>query len=60
MPNVDDVWGFPSYLPLEKLEGRGAFVSSNDSHIPVIGFKRESLKYVGRKSVKGQINLTSR
>jgi len=49
--NVDDDRESPSYQLIEKLEERGAVVSFNDPHIPVIRPSREHSKYAGRKSV---------
>lgn len=50
-PNVDDDRESPSYHLIEKLEKKGAVVSYNDPHVPVIRPTREWSKYVGRKSV---------
>ncbi len=49
--NVDDDRESPSYQLIEKLEERGAVVSFNDPHVPVIRPSREHSKYAGRKSV---------
>jgi UDP-N-acetyl-D-glucosamine dehydrogenase len=49
--NVDDDRESPSYHLIEKLEERGAVVSFNDPHVPVIRPSREHSKYAGRKSV---------
>jgi UDP-N-acetyl-D-glucosamine dehydrogenase len=50
--NVDDDRESPSYHLMEKLEGKGAIVSYNDPHVPVIRPSREFAKYAGRKSVE--------
>ena len=49
--NVDDDRESPSYHLMEKLEEKGAVVSYNDPHVPVIRPSREFAKYAGRKSV---------
>ena len=50
--NVDDDRESPSYHLMEKLEEKGAIVSYNDPHVPVIRPSREFSKYAGRKSVE--------
>jgi UDP-N-acetyl-D-glucosamine dehydrogenase len=49
--NVDDDRESPSYHLMEKLEEKGAVVSYNDPHVPVIRPSREFSRYAGRKSV---------
>jgi UDP-N-acetyl-D-glucosamine dehydrogenase len=49
--NVDDDRESPSYHLIEKLEQRGASVSYNDPHIPVIRETREWSQFAGRRSV---------
>jgi UDP-N-acetyl-D-glucosamine dehydrogenase len=49
--NVDDDRESPSYHLMEKLEEKGATVSYNDPHVPVIRPSREWSKFAGRKSV---------
>jgi UDP-N-acetyl-D-glucosamine dehydrogenase len=49
--NVDDDRESPSYHLMEKLEEKGATVSFNDPHVPVIRPSREYARYAGRKSV---------
>ena len=49
--NVDDDRESPSYRLIEKLEEKGALVSYNDPHVPVIRPSREYARYAGRKSV---------
>jgi UDP-N-acetyl-D-glucosamine dehydrogenase len=49
--NVDDDRESPTYRLMEMLEDRGAEVSYNDPHIPVIRPSREYSRYAGRKSV---------
>jgi UDP-N-acetyl-D-glucosamine dehydrogenase len=48
--NVDDDRESPSYVLMEKLEARGAVVSYNDPHVPVIRLTREHSHFVGRQS----------
>lgn len=48
--NVDDDRESPSYVLMEKLEARGAIVSYNDPHMPVVRLKREHFHFSGRKS----------
>ncbi len=50
--NVDDDRESPSYHLMEKLEEKGAVVSYNDPHVPVIRPSREFAMYAGRKSVE--------
>ena len=49
-PNVDDDRESPSYRLMEELEHKGAIVSYNDPHIPVIRPNREFPHYAGRTS----------
>ncbi len=49
--NVDDDRESPSYHLIHKLEERGAIVSYNDPHVPVIRPTREWSHYAGRTSV---------
>jgi UDP-N-acetyl-D-glucosamine dehydrogenase len=49
--NVDDDRESPSYHLIEKLERRGAAVSYNDPHVPVIRETREWSQFAGRRSV---------
>jgi UDP-N-acetyl-D-glucosamine dehydrogenase len=51
-PNVDDDRESPSYVLTKKLEVKGATVSYNDPHVPVIKETREHSEYAGRKSVE--------
>ena len=48
--NVDDDRESPSYVLMEKLEARGAVVSYNDPHVPVIRPTREHPQFTGRQS----------
>jgi UDP-N-acetyl-D-glucosamine dehydrogenase len=48
--NVDDDRESPSYVLIEKLEGRGATVDYNDPHVPVIRLTREHAHLAGRRS----------
>ena len=48
--NIDDDRESPSYVLMEKLEARGALVSYNDPHIPVVRLRRKHTNFVGRKS----------
>ena len=49
--NVDDDRESPSYILIEKLEGKGARVDYHDPYIPVIRPSREHSHLAGRKSV---------
>ncbi|MBP9211623.1 MAG: nucleotide sugar dehydrogenase, partial [Bacteroidetes bacterium] len=49
--NVDDDRESPSYRLMELLEEKGASVSYNDPHVPVIKLTREHPQFAGRESV---------
>lgn len=49
-PNVDDDRESPSYALIDLLEARGAVVSYNDPHVPVIRPSREHAHLAGRES----------
>ncbi|MCG8528497.1 MAG: nucleotide sugar dehydrogenase [Opitutales bacterium] len=49
-PNVDDDRESPSYVLMEKLEQKGAVVSYNDPHVPVIKPTREFSHFAGKES----------
>ena len=49
-PNVDDDRESPSYALIDLLEARGALVSYNDPHVPVIRPSREHPHLAGRES----------
>ncbi len=51
-PNVDDDRESPSYVLIEKLEGKGAIVSYNDPFVPIIRATREHATLAGRGSVE--------
>ncbi len=50
--NVDDDRESPSYVLTKKLEVKGATVSYNVPHVPVIKETREHSEYAGRESVE--------
>lgn len=49
--DVDDCRESPSFVLMQKLETRGAFVSYNDPNVPVIPETREHASFAGRESV---------
>ena len=49
--DVDDDRESPSYILIEKLEGKGAKVNYHDPYVPVIRPSREHSHLAGRKSV---------
>lgn len=51
-PDVDDDRESPSYAIIESLEKRGAVVSYNDPHVPVIRAGRSNHAVAGRSSVR--------
>lgn len=50
-PNIDDDRESPSYVLIEKLESKGAYVDYHDPFVPEIRPTREHHKLLGRKSV---------
>lgn len=51
-PNVDDERESPSYVLMEKLQGRGAEVAYYDPYVPVIKPTREHAHWTGTRSEK--------
>ena len=49
--NVDDMRESPTYVLMELLKERGAFVAYYDPHIPVVNPTREHAQWTGTKSV---------
>jgi UDP-N-acetyl-D-glucosamine dehydrogenase len=50
-PNVDDERESPSYVLMELLHERGAFVSYHDPYVPVVKPTREHARWTGTRSV---------
>lgn len=50
--NVDDCRESPSFVLMEKLEGKGAFVEYHDSYVPVVPPTREHAHFTGKESVR--------
>ena len=54
--NVDDHRESPSFVLMEKLKAKGAFVEYNDPHVPIIGNTRDHLEFAGKPSVNIEDN----
>ena len=50
--NVDDCRESPSFVLMEKLEGKGALVEYHDSYVPVVPPTREHAHFTGKESIK--------